>query len=62
MFIFQTKLRTPPSLINEALTHFQLPKEVADYRLAVHERVDGKPAMLFLGLSALRFVESTDFP
>jgi hypothetical protein len=54
----QNKLRTVPSIIDEAITHFQLHGDVKDYRLAVHELVDERPALLYLGLSALRFVES----
>ncbi|CAD6575741.1 MAG: hypothetical protein CYPHOPRED_005785 [Cyphobasidiales sp. Tagirdzhanova-0007] len=50
-------LRTPPSLISEALAHFDLQFQVSDYRLAIRERVDGVPRLLFLGISALRFVE-----
>lgn len=54
----QNKLRSVPSLVEEAMTHFQLSGSVREYRLATHELVDGRPALLYLGLSALRFVES----
>jgi hypothetical protein len=54
----QNKLRTVPSIIDEAITHFQIRGSVKEYRLAVHELVDEQPALLYLGLSALRFVES----
>ena len=54
----QTRLRTPPSLINEAIAHFGLRQSVGELRLAVLERVDKAPSQLYLGISALRFIES----
>jgi hypothetical protein len=54
----QTRLRTPPSLINEAIAHFGLRQSVGELRLAVLERVDKVPSQLYLGISALRFIES----
>lgn len=53
-------MRTPPSLIGEAIKHFRIGKkqDIDNFRLAVHELVDDRPALLFLGLTALRFVES----
>lgn len=61
--LLQDKLRTPPSLIGEAIKHFRIGKkqDIDNFRLAVHELVDDRPALLFLGLTALRFVESKHF-
>lgn len=56
--LLQNKLRSMPSLVDEAMTHFRLSGTAKNYRLAVHELVDGHPALLYLGLSALRFIES----
>lgn len=58
LVIAQDKLRSVPNLIEEAITHFQVGRDTNDFRLAVREHVDGRPAVLFLGLTALRFVES----